>query len=90
MFILAAIPVMLGTGIIMRCFEPFPLDCRTGATFVHDWFAIGLFFAVLGHIVLAGSDETTALFCRVRGVRRGPRPRGTRGLRAPRTRDART
>ena len=47
---------MLGTGIIMRWFEPFPLDWRTGATFVHDWFAIGLFVAVLGHIGLALAD----------------------------------
>ena len=57
---------MLGTGIIMRWFEPFPLDWRTGATFVHDWFAIGLFFAVLGHIVLACADPDA-----LRGITRG-------------------
>ena len=33
--------VMLATGAIMKWFEPFPLDWRTGATFVHDWFALG-------------------------------------------------
>jgi formate dehydrogenase subunit gamma len=65
-FILAAIPVMLGTGIIMRWFEPFPLDWRTGATFVHDWFAIGLFVAVLGHIGLACADPDA-----LRGITRG-------------------
>ena len=55
-FVAASIPVMLGTGIIMRWFEPFPLDWRTGATFVHDWFAIVLFVTVLGHIALGLAD----------------------------------
>jgi formate dehydrogenase subunit gamma len=55
-FLGAAIPVMLATGIIMRWFKPFPLDWRTGAQFVHDWFAIGVLIAVFGHIVLALAD----------------------------------
>jgi formate dehydrogenase subunit gamma len=55
-FIGAAGVVMLGTGSIMRWFEPFPVDWRTGATFVHDWFAIGIFAAVLGHIWFAVRD----------------------------------
>ena len=40
----------------MKWFEPFPLDWRTGATFVHDWFALGIWVAVLGHIVFALRD----------------------------------
>ena len=44
---------MLATGAIMRWFEPFPIDWRTGATFVHDWFALGVWIAVLGHILFA-------------------------------------
>jgi formate dehydrogenase subunit gamma len=56
-FIGAAIPVMLGTGIIMRWFEPFPLEWRTGATFVHDWFAIGVLLSVIGHVAFAFADR---------------------------------
>jgi len=48
-----AVPVMLGTGVIMRWFEPFPLDWRRGATFVHDWLAVVLFFLIVGHVALA-------------------------------------
>src|SRR5262245_60371456 len=55
-FIGASIVVMLGTGSIMRWFEPFPVDWRTGATFVHDWFAIALFIVITGHILFAFAD----------------------------------
>jgi formate dehydrogenase subunit gamma len=55
-FIGAAMVVMLGTGSIMRWFEPFSDSWRQGATFVHDWFAIGLLFAIAGHILLAFRD----------------------------------
>ena len=37
----------------MKWFDLFPLDWRTGATFVHDWFALGIWVAVLGHILFA-------------------------------------
>lgn len=47
-----SIPVMLGTGAVMRWFAPFPLDWRTGATFVHDWLAVAFFVLVAGHTVL--------------------------------------
>jgi formate dehydrogenase subunit gamma len=55
-FIGGAAIVMLATGSIMKWFEPFPIDWRTGATFVHDWFALGLWAAVLGHIWFALRD----------------------------------
>jgi formate dehydrogenase subunit gamma len=55
-FVVGMIPVMMATGSIMRWFEPFPLDWRTGATFVHDWIAIATWFVVAGHIVVALSD----------------------------------
>jgi len=55
-FIAGAGIVMLATGSIMKWFEPFPLDWRTGATFVHDWFALGIWLAVLGHIFFALRD----------------------------------
>jgi formate dehydrogenase subunit gamma len=48
--------VMLATGSIMHWFEPFPLDWRTGATFVHDWFALGIWVLVVGHIAFALRD----------------------------------
>lgn len=49
-FVAASIPVMLATGAIMRWFDPFPLAWRTGATFVHDWFALALLAVIVGHI----------------------------------------
>ena len=55
-FIAGAAIVMLGTGSIMKWFDRFPLDWRTGATFVHDWFAIGIWVAVIGHIMFAVKD----------------------------------
>ena len=48
--------VMLGTGSIMKWFDRFPLDWRTGATFVHDWFALLVWILVLGHITFALRD----------------------------------
>ena len=48
-----AVPVMLGTGAIMRWFAPFPLAWRTGATFVHDWLAVIVFAFAVGHIAKA-------------------------------------
>ena len=40
----------------MKWFEPFPIDLRTGATFVHDWFAFFIWVAVIGHIWFAFAD----------------------------------
>jgi formate dehydrogenase subunit gamma len=56
-FIAGMIPVMLASGSIMRWFEPFPLEWRTGATFVHDWTAIATWIIVAGHIVFALADR---------------------------------
>ncbi len=55
-FIAGSAIVMMATGSIMKWFEPFPLDWRTGATFVHDWFALGIWVAVIGHILFAVKD----------------------------------
>jgi formate dehydrogenase subunit gamma len=65
-FVAGAMTVMILTGSIMRWFEPFPLRWRTGATFVHDWTAIGLWLVLTGHIVKALS-EPAALRAMVRG-----------------------
>ena len=55
-FIAASGVVMLATGSIMKWFSLFPIDWRTGATFVHDWFAIGIWIAVIGHVLFAFRD----------------------------------
>jgi len=55
-FVVAAALVMVGTGAIMNWFDPFPVDVRTGATFVHDWFAFGIWISVIGHIWFAFKD----------------------------------
>lgn len=55
-FTLGAIVVMLATGGIMYWFRYFPVDWRTGATFVHDWLAIVIAVVVAGHIRMALKD----------------------------------
>jgi formate dehydrogenase subunit gamma len=56
-FIGAAMLVMLMSGSIMKWYSPFSDSWRQGATFVHDWFAIGLLLAIIGHIALAFRDS---------------------------------
>jgi formate dehydrogenase subunit gamma len=48
--------VMLGTGVIMRWYHPWPLNWRTGATFVHDWLALAVGIAIIGHVAMALRD----------------------------------
>jgi formate dehydrogenase subunit gamma len=48
--------VMLGTGVIMRWYHPWPLGWRTGATFVHDWLALSLGIVIVGHVWMALRD----------------------------------
>jgi formate dehydrogenase subunit gamma len=52
-FTAGAIVVMLGTGSILKWFRFFPLDWRTGATFVHDLLASVVFLVVIGHVAFA-------------------------------------
>jgi len=61
-----AILVLLGTGILMYFPSLVRLSWRTGATFVHDWFALGLGRLVLGHITFAIKDPEAR-----RGMRTG-------------------
>jgi formate dehydrogenase subunit gamma len=65
-FVGAAIVVMLASGSIMYWFQFFTDDIRTGATFVHDWFAFGIWVSVIGHVAFALSDGD-ALSAMVRG-----------------------
>lgn len=52
-FIGAAIPIMLVTGSMLQWFRFFSVSWRSGATFVHDLFAFAIFFAVIGHVIMA-------------------------------------
>lgn len=56
-FTAGSIPVMLGTGAVMHWFGWFPLEWRTGATFVHDWVSLAIFVVVAIHISKAVSDR---------------------------------
>jgi len=57
LFVAGAIVVMLGTGSILKWYRFFPLSWRTGATFVHDVLALGVFLVVFGHIAFALSHR---------------------------------
>lgn len=61
--------VLLGTGTIMYWTELVRLTWRSGATFVHDWFALGLGLLVIGHIAYAFMDPEAR-----RGMRVGRVP----------------
>ena len=50
--------VLLGTGTMMFFTGLTRLAWRTGATFVHDWFALGLGLLVLGHLWFAMADPS--------------------------------
>lgn len=61
-----AIVVLLGTGTLMFFPDLVRLPWRTGATFAHDWFALGLGLLVAGHIAYAVRDPEARA-----GLRRG-------------------
>ena len=61
-----SILVLFGTGLLMYFPSWARLSWRTGATFVHDWFALGLGLLVLGHISYALKDAEAR-----RGMRTG-------------------
>jgi formate dehydrogenase subunit gamma len=48
--------VMLATGVIMKWYHPWPLNWRTGATFVHDWLAVAVGIVIIGHVGMALRD----------------------------------
>jgi formate dehydrogenase subunit gamma len=68
-FLAAALVLMIMSGSIMRFFAPFPDSWRTGATSVHDWFALGIGISVIGHIMFATRDPIA-----MRAMRSGPVP----------------
>jgi len=65
-FIAGAILVMLGTGLVMRYANHWPVSYRTGATWVHDWLAYGIAAMIAGHLYFATRDPMAR-----RGMRTG-------------------
>lgn len=61
-----SIVVLLGSGLLMYFPDVARLSWRTGATLVHDWFALGLGLLILGHIAQAVHDPEAR-----RGMRSG-------------------
>jgi formate dehydrogenase subunit gamma len=61
-----SIVVLLASGLVMYFPDLARLSWRTGATLVHDWFALGLGLLVLGHVVEALNDAEAR-----RGMRTG-------------------
>jgi formate dehydrogenase subunit gamma len=51
-----SIGVLLISGLVMYFTNLAPLPWRSGATFVHDWFALAVGLLVVGHIVMAAKD----------------------------------
>src|SRR3954449_11804947 len=51
-----AIGVLLISGVVMYFTDLAPLSWRSGATFVHDWFALAVGLLVAGHIAMATRD----------------------------------
>lgn len=66
-----SIVVLLGSGLLMYYPDLARLSWRTGATLVHDWFALGLGLLICGHIVQAMHDPEAR-----RGMRTGRVSRG--------------
>ena len=58
--------VLLGSGIVMYFVDLAPLSWRTGASFVHDWFALAVGLLVVGHVTFAMKDPEAR-----RGMRTG-------------------
>ena len=61
-----AVAVLFGTGLIMYFPSLVSVSWRAGATFVHDWFALGIGLLVIGHVSFALKDPEAR-----RGMRTG-------------------
>jgi formate dehydrogenase subunit gamma len=56
-YLAASSVVLAASGAIMYWNQPFSTDTRTGATFVHGWFALGAALCIFGHVLLALRDR---------------------------------
>ena len=70
-FTLGAILVMVGTGLVMKYPQWWPLGWRVGATLVHDWLAFAILVMFAGHAWFAWRDAEAR-----RGMRTGSVSRG--------------
>ncbi len=61
-----SVVVLLGSGLLMYFPDLARLSWRTGATLVHDWFALGLGLLICGHLAQAFRDPEAR-----RGMRTG-------------------
>jgi formate dehydrogenase subunit gamma len=68
---LGSIAVLLLSGSTMYLTRLTPLPWRSGATFLHDWFALAVGLLVVGHIVMAVRDPHA-----MEGMRTGRVPLG--------------
>ncbi|MFD0273520.1 cytochrome b/b6 domain-containing protein [Kitasatospora sp. NPDC127111] len=68
---LGSMLVLLGTGLLMWLVHLAPPAWRTGATFVHDWFAAAVAVVTAGHVRMALGDREA-----LRGMRTGRVDRG--------------
>jgi formate dehydrogenase subunit gamma len=66
-----SVVVLVGSGTLMFWTGLVRLAWRTGATFVHDWFALGLGLLVLGHVWFAIADPEAREGMRTGWVSRG-------------------
>ena len=64
-----SIAVLLLSGTVMYFTNLAPLPWRSGATFVHDWFALAVGLLVAGHIYMASKDPLA-----MTGIRTGRVP----------------
>lgn len=64
-----SIGVLLISGVVMYYTGLAPLPWRSGATFVHDWFALAVGLLVVGHVVMATKDPSA-----MTGIRTGRVP----------------
>jgi formate dehydrogenase subunit gamma len=64
-----SIAVLLLSGVVMYATRLTPLAWRSGATFVHDWFALAVGLLVVGHISMALKDPDA-----MTGIRTGRVP----------------
>lgn len=60
-FTAGAALVMIGTGMLMWFPRHVSVDWRTGATFVHDWLALGIAAVIACHVYLAAQDPEARL-----------------------------
>ena len=79
LFVAAALPVALMTGLMLGWPDPFPDSWRNGATTVHDWTAFGLWIVITGHILKALSEPVA-----LRGMATGRVPAAWAKVHRPR------